>query len=55
LEKELIHTRTIKVNCYETDEDRLVVEGDLLDERHEPIKESCFRHSFFCGRGRGSS
>jgi hypothetical protein len=36
LKKELIHTRTIKVNCYETDEDRLVVEGDLLDERLFP-------------------
>ena len=33
---ELIHTRTIKVSCYETDEDRLVVEGDLLDERLFP-------------------
>ena len=49
MKKELIHTRTIKVNCYETDEDRLVVEGDLLDERHEPIKEFGFRHAFFYG------
>jgi hypothetical protein len=36
LKKELIHTRTIKVNCYETDEDRLIVEGYLLDERLFP-------------------
>ncbi len=36
LKKELIHTRTISVNCYETDEERLVVEGRLTDERHFP-------------------
>jgi len=36
LKKELIHTRTITVNCYETDEERLVVEGKLTDERHFP-------------------
>jgi len=36
LKKELIHTRTISVNCYETDEERLVVEGKLTDERHFP-------------------
>ena len=36
MKKELIHTRTISVNCYETDEERLVVEGKLTDERHFP-------------------
>lgn len=36
MKKELIHTRTIKVNCYETDEASLVVEGYLLDERLFP-------------------
>jgi hypothetical protein len=37
LKKELIHTRKIAVNCYETDEDRLIVEGSLLDERLFPF------------------
>ncbi len=36
MKKELIHTRTISVNCYETDEERLVIEGDLTDERLFP-------------------
>jgi hypothetical protein len=36
LKKELIHTRTISVNCYETDEERLVIEGSLTDERLFP-------------------
>lgn len=36
VKKELIHTRTITVNCYETDGERLVVEGSLTDERHCP-------------------
>ena len=36
MKKELIHTRTISVNCYETDEERLVVEGYLTDERLFP-------------------
>ncbi len=36
MKKELIHTRTISVNCYETDEERLVIEGYLTDERHFP-------------------
>lgn len=36
MKKELIHTRTIKVNCYETDGASLVVEGYLLDERLFP-------------------
>jgi hypothetical protein len=36
LKKELIHTRTISVNCYETDEERLVIEGYLTDERLFP-------------------
>jgi hypothetical protein len=36
LKKELIHTRTIKVNCYETDEESFIVEGYLLDERLFP-------------------
>lgn len=37
MKKELIHTRKIAVNCYETDEDRLIVEGILLDERLFPF------------------
>jgi VanZ family protein len=49
LKKELILTRTITVNCHETDEDRLIVKGGLLDERHEPIKKFGFRHTFFYG------
>jgi hypothetical protein len=36
LKKELIHTRTISVSCYETDEERLVIEGYLTDERLFP-------------------
>lgn len=44
MKKERIHTKTIKANCYETDEDRLVGE-----ERRKPIKESTFRRSFFYG------
>ena len=36
MKKELIHTRTISVNCYETDEERLVIEGYLTDERLFP-------------------
>ena len=36
MKKELIHTRTISVNCYETDEERLVVEGYLTDKRLFP-------------------
>jgi hypothetical protein len=36
LKKELIHTRTISVNCYETDGERLVIEGYLTDERFFP-------------------
>jgi len=27
MKKELIHSRKITVNCYETDEERLIVEG----------------------------
>ena len=37
MKKELIHTRKITVNCYETDEGRLIVEGLLLDERLFPF------------------
>lgn len=37
MKKELIHTRKITVNCYETDEDRLIVEGILVDERLFPF------------------
>ncbi|MCX5822841.1 MAG: DUF2889 domain-containing protein [Deltaproteobacteria bacterium] len=37
MKKELIHTRKIAVNCYETDEDRLIIEGILLDERLFPF------------------
>ena len=37
MKKELIHTRKIMVNCYETDEGRLLVEGLLLDERLFPF------------------
>jgi hypothetical protein len=36
LKKELIHSRNIVVNCYETDEERLIVEGFLTDERLFP-------------------
>ncbi len=36
MKKELIHKRTISVNCYETDEERLIVEGSLTDERLFP-------------------
>lgn len=36
MKKELIHTRTISVNCFETEGERLVVEGSLTDERHYP-------------------
>lgn len=36
MKKELIHTRTISVNCYETDEERLIIEGSLTDERLFP-------------------
>ena len=36
LKKELIHSRKIAVNCYETDTDRLIVEGFLTDERLFP-------------------
>jgi hypothetical protein len=36
LKKVLIHKRTISVNCYETDEERLVIEGYLTDERLFP-------------------
>lgn len=36
LKKELIHSRNITVNCYETDEGRLLVEGTLTDERFFP-------------------
>jgi hypothetical protein len=37
LKKELIHSRKITVNCYETDEERLIVEGSILDERLFPF------------------
>ncbi len=36
MKKELIHTRTITVNCFEADDERLIVEGSLTDERHYP-------------------
>ncbi|MHB8769636.1 MAG: DUF2889 domain-containing protein [Syntrophales bacterium] len=36
MKKELIHTRTITVNCFETEGERLIVEGSLTDERHYP-------------------
>jgi hypothetical protein len=36
LKKELIHSRKIVVNCYETDTERLIVEGFLTDERLFP-------------------
>jgi hypothetical protein len=34
--KELIHSRNVTVNCYETDEEKLIVEGYLTDERFSP-------------------
>jgi hypothetical protein len=36
VKKELIHKRTISVSSYETDEQRLVIEGSLTDERLFP-------------------
>ena len=36
MKKELIHSRKITVNCYETDTERLIVEGFLTDERFFP-------------------
>jgi hypothetical protein len=36
LKKELIHSRKIIVNCYESDTERLIVEGFLTDERLFP-------------------
>jgi hypothetical protein len=36
LKRELIHTRKITVNCYETDEERMIIEGYLTDERLFP-------------------
>lgn len=36
MRKELIHSRNITVNCYETGEESLVVEGSLTDERFFP-------------------
>jgi hypothetical protein len=46
LKKELIHSRTISINCYETDAERLIVEGVLTDERFFPyfirrLRETC--------------
>jgi hypothetical protein len=37
LKRELIHSRKITVNCYETDAERLVIEGFLTDERLFPF------------------
>lgn len=34
--KERIHSRTITVNSYETDDSSLLVEGELVDERYFP-------------------
>lgn len=36
MKKELIHSRRIHVNCYETDAPHLVIEGFLTDERLFP-------------------
>lgn len=36
MKKELIHSRNMAVNCYETDQGRLIVEGSLTDERFFP-------------------
>jgi hypothetical protein len=36
LKRELIHTRNISVNCYETDEELLIIEGSLTDRRLFP-------------------
>lgn len=38
MKKELIHARKITVNCYETDEEALVIEGSLIDERFFPFQ-----------------
>lgn len=37
MKKELIHTRNISGNCYETGENRLIVEGELFDKRLFPF------------------
>ncbi|MHB8908267.1 MAG: DUF2889 domain-containing protein [Syntrophales bacterium] len=36
MKRELIHTRKITVNCYETKEELLIIEGSLTDERFFP-------------------
>ena len=36
MKRELIHTRKITVNWYETEGERLIVEGSLTDERYYP-------------------
>ena len=38
MKKELIHSRKITVNCYETDEDALIIEGSLIDDRFFPFQ-----------------
>jgi len=38
LKKELIHSRKITVHCYETDEEALIIEGSLVDERLFPFQ-----------------
>jgi hypothetical protein len=43
LKKELIHSRKITVNCYETDGKQMVIEGSLTDERHFPYMIHAFR------------
>jgi hypothetical protein len=49
LKKELIHSRNITVNCYETDTERLIVEGFLTDERFFPYIIHALRQT--CGPG----
>ncbi|MBU2055646.1 MAG: DUF2889 domain-containing protein [Proteobacteria bacterium] len=38
MKKDLIHSRKITVNCYETDEEELIIEGSLIDERLFPFQ-----------------
>ena len=49
LKRELIHSRKIEVNCYETDAERLVIEGFLTDERLFPYMIYALRETHEAG------
>jgi hypothetical protein len=49
LKKELIHSRKITVNCYETNRERLIVEGFLTDERLFPYIIHALRETHEAG------